>query len=50
MRLGEFKIGLTKQMWGFSEETLVNFARPDICLDVKNNDDSDGAKVSGLDN
>jgi len=45
VRLGNFKIGLTGQMWGFSEDTLVNFARPDICLDIKNSDDSDGAKV-----
>ena len=45
VRLGEFKIGLTKQMWGYSDDTLVNFARPDICLDIKNSDDSDGAKV-----
>lgn len=45
VRLGEFQIGLTKQMWGFSEDTLVNFARNDICLDIKGSDDSDGAKV-----
>lgn len=45
VQLGEFKVGLTKQMWGFSEETLVNYARPEICLDIQSGDDSDGADV-----
>jgi hypothetical protein len=45
VRLENFKVGLPRTMWGISDETLVNFARPDICLDIKNREDSDGAKV-----
>ena len=48
VRLGEFKVGLPRTMWGYSEETLVNFAQPDICLDVKNSEDDNGAKVCNL--
>jgi len=45
VRLGEFKVGLPRTMWGYSEDTLVNFARRDVCLDIKNCEDCDGAKV-----
>jgi len=45
VRLGEFKIGLPRTMWGFDGETMVNFARRDVCLDIKNCEDCDGAKI-----